>query len=77
MKILTKVSYNYPIYWQQSNLLYFPNSNVRVVSLSISVSKFYGRCPAGRGRHNVKISVCLCVCVSVYLCMSVVTSIFV
>ena len=28
---------------------------------------FYGRCPAGRNRHNVKISVFLCVCVSVSL----------
>ena len=39
----------------------------------LTLGNFYGRCPAGRGRHNVKISVCLCICVSV----SVVTSIFV
>ena len=32
---------------------------------------FYGRCPAGRGRHNVKI--CVCVCVYVCICVSVMS----
>ena len=29
--------------------------------LSLSLVCFYGRCPAGRGRHKVKISICLSV----------------
>ena len=33
-----------------------------------NIKGFYGRCPAVRGRQNVKISVCVSVCVCVCMC---------